>query len=321
MLPLLRDGVALGTYTDEDTSEVSYFAQNDRGEEFDISEELYHALSQADGRHELQLPGDDPEGLLAALEDNELITTSRLVRKGVFHQLTLILLGEPANRLRPLCRVVNGLLPVLSLLVLAAGIVLRIRAPFEIDDYYSVPLYYAAIFLSVSLHEFGHFAAALSYKFRPKDAGLLLLLGFFPIGAYVSCHGKSRKNYRQSLQLYLAGVEMNFLLAGVCLMVSTMVYPMSLMLLSLALVNVVLGVSNLLPISGLDGEGALSALLHMDSVGQAAKRCLSSRKERRKLLRSGLPGIAAFALFGATYVAKAIMILLIIAGPIYALLN
>ena len=58
MHPILKDGVNIGTfqYDDEDPAVTHYYAENAEGEEFEITEEVFHALLHADGTRPLALP-------------------------------------------------------------------------------------------------------------------------------------------------------------------------------------------------------------------------------------------------------------------------
>ena len=313
MYPRLKDAVSLGTYTGEDPSKVtSYFAQNASGQEFKISKELYQALLCADGTHRLNVHADQRK-LIRLLKKCDLITTSRFISGDILNQFIVVPLGQRVRTLRPLCRIIATILPVLSFLALAAGIVLRMYYPLSEAHDMNMAIYYGAILLSITMHEFGHFTTSVAFGYETEHAGLLLL-GIFPIGAYVSFLERERKNYRHMLRISLAGVEMNFLIAGLCLLLDVLAYPQSLTFFCIAIMNLVLAVSNLLPVSGLDGEAALSSVLQVNSIGKAAERFFFNNRGREKFLHSGLPGIACCALFSLTYVAKTLMVLLNIVG-------
>ena len=80
---------------------------------------------------------------------------------------------------------------------------------------------------------------------------------------------------------------------------------------SVANVNVILAGVNLLPASGLDGESALSAACGINSISEVARKWLTNKKCRKKLLRAGLPGYACFCFFSVTMISKVILWLLI----------
>ena len=104
---------------------------------------------------------------------------------------------------------------------------------------------------------------------------------------------------------------MNLLIAGICLLIAMRYYPLSLVLVSVANINVVLAGINLLPASGLDGESALSAVFGVNSISELAKKCLLNKKRRQMLLRSGFSGYACYCVFAFTMISKGILWLLI----------
>ena len=65
---------------------------------------------------------------------------------------------------------------------------------------------------------------------------------------------------------------MNLLIAGICLPMAMQYYSLSLVLVSVANINVVLAGINLLPASGFDGESALSAVFGMNSISEVTKK-------------------------------------------------
>lgn len=171
-------------------------------------------------------------------------------------------------------------------------------------------LYYGLLICSLALHEVGHLVAGLAYGYKISDTGILLL-GIIPIGAYVAHEDKKDVSRSEKVQFALAGVEMNLLIAGICLLMAMQYYSLSLVLVSVANINVVLAGINLLPASGLDGESALSAIFGVNSISEVAKKWLLNKKRRQKLLRSGFSGYACYCVFAFTMISKVILWLLI----------
>jgi Zn-dependent protease len=156
----------------------------------------------------------------------------------------------------------------------------------------------------------GHLIAGLAYGYNISDTGILLL-GIIPLGAYVAHEDKKDATKAEKIQFALAGVEVNLLIAGVCLLLAMQPYQWSLTMFSVANVNVLLAGINLLPASGLDGESALSAACGIDSIGEVARKWLTNKNRRQKLFRAGLPGYACFFVFSITMISKVIIWLLI----------
>ena len=176
--------------------------------------------------------------------------------------------------------------------------------------YFSWWLYYGLLLCSLALHEVGHLVAGLTYGYKISDTGILLL-GIIPIGAYVAYEDKKDASKSEKVQFALVGVEMNLLIAGIFLLIAMQYYPLSLVLVSVANINIVLAGINLLPASGLDGESALSAVFGVNSISEVAKKCLLNKKRRQKLLRSGFFGYVCCCIFAFTLISKFILWLLI----------
>ena len=104
----------------------SYYAVNAAGEEFSVSYPVFKALRHADGTRPLRLPEDDVD-LLAELENDGLVHTSRLVREESCSRLILFTFGkERVRKVRPGCKVLNAVLPAGAVLTLVAGIAIRV---------------------------------------------------------------------------------------------------------------------------------------------------------------------------------------------------
>ncbi|MBR0530135.1 MAG: amidoligase family protein [Ruminococcus sp.] len=131
-------------------------------------------------------------------------------------------------------------------------------------------LYYGLIALSLALHELGHLIAGLAYGYNISDTGILLL-GIIPLGVYVAHEDKKDATKAEKIQFALAGVEVNLLIAGICLLLAMQFYQLSLTMLSVANVNVIFAGVKLLPASGLDGDSALSAACGIDSISEMAR--------------------------------------------------
>lgn len=128
---------------------------------------------------------------------------------------------------------------------------------------------------------------------------------------YVAHEDMEDATKAEKIQFALAGVEVNLLMAGICLILAMQSYQWSRTMFSVANVNVILAGVNLLPASGLDGESALSAACGINSISEVARKWLTNKKCRKKLLRAGLPGYACFCFFSVTMISKVILWLLI----------
>ena len=310
MYPILKEGVSIGTFQYEGSDATHYFIENADGDEFEISSRLWDALLKADGTRPLDLP-DNGCRVLPKLKRHGLVRTSRFVRDdGLFNRFILFPIGNRLQAGRLVFKALNAALPAVSILAFAISVYVTASGGAESGDSFSWWLYYALIVLSLALHELGHLVAGVAYGYKISDTGILLL-GIIPFGAYVAHEDMEDATKAEKIQFALAGVEVNLLIAGICLLLAMQSYQWSLTMFSIANVNVILAGVNLLPASGLDGESALSAACGINSISEVAKRWLTNKKRRQKLLRAGLPGYACFCVFSITMISKVILWLLI----------
>ena len=310
MYPVLKEGVSTGTFHYEGSDVTHYFIENADGKEFEISKRLRDALLQADGTRPLNLP-DNGCRILPKLKKHGLVRTSRFVKDdGIFNRFILFPIGNGMQTDRLVFKAINAALPVVSILIFAIGIYVTSSEGKGSGYNFSWWLYYGFIVLSLAFHELGHLVAGLTYGYKISDTGILLL-GIIPLGAYIAHEDKKDATKAEKVQFALAGVEVNLLIAGICLLSAAQSYQLSLTMFSVANVNVLLAGINLLPTSGLDGESALSAACGINNISEVAKRCLTNKKRRQELFRAGLSGYACFCVFFITLISKFILWMLI----------
>lgn len=310
MYPVLKEGVSIGTFQYEGSNTTHYYIENANGEEFEISKSLWDALLQADGTRPLNLPSNGSRVLLK-LKRLGLVRTSRFVRDdGIFNRFILFPIGNRCQNDSLICKAINAALPVVSVLIFAIGVYLMRSNGTDTGYHFNWWLYYGLLACSIVLHEFGHLVAGLAYGYKISDTGILLL-GIIPIGAYVAHEDKKDATKSEKMQFALAGVEMNLLIAGICLLMAMQYYSLSLVLVSVANINVILAGINLLPASGLDGESALSAACGLTSISEVAPKWLLNKNRRQKLLRSGVSGFACYCVLAFTMISKILLWLLI----------
>ena len=259
MYPVLKEGVSIGTFQYEGSDATHYYIENADGEEFEIGRRLWDALLKADGTRPLDLP-DNGHRILPKLKRHGLVRTSRFVQDdGLFNRFILFPIGNRLQAGRLIFKALNAALPAVAILIFAIGIYVATTGGEGSGYNLSWWLYYGLIALSLALHELGHLVAGLAYGYKISDTGILLL-GLIPLGAYVAHEDKKDATKAEKIQFALAGVEVNLLVAGICLLLAMQSYQWSLTMLSVANVNVILAGVNLLPASGLDGESSLSAM-------------------------------------------------------------
>lgn len=303
MYPMLKEGVSGGTFRYSGSDTIHYFIRNKHEEEYVISSALYEALFDADGTKPLSI--SDPDGfLLNELIMLDLVQTSRFIRgEGFNNRFIIFPLGDRLNRTNTICKTLNAVLPVASALVFAIGVYLLIAEGIHESGSYNWCLLCVIVFSSVLLHEIGHIVAGSNYGYRLSEFGILLF-GIIPIGAYVAYRENREAKCSQKIQFSLAGIEVDLLLAGMCILFSRMFYSLSSTLIAAAIINTFLAASNLIPASGLDGESALSALFGVESISKTARRLLSSKKQICKLINAKVPGVFTLLILSAVLVSE-----------------
>ena len=216
--------------------------------------------------------------------------------------LVLFTFGDKVRKARPLCKLLNTVLPVSSILTFILGVSFLFwqnsgRIP--MDDY-SILLYYALVLASLFVHEAAHLISAVAFGYPVSEAGVIFYLKVLPACLYVGHGRKKNATKGEEIQLALAGIEANLLAAGLFLLIAVLWDEQNATFFTAAVTNFIIIIANLIPAKGLedDGEVALNHLFEVKSIYPVAKKCVRSKKRRRKLIRSaGLAGIACIALF------------------------
>ena len=141
--------------------------------------------------------------------------------------------------------------------------------------------------IGTMFHELAHATACLSFSGRWLELGWMWS-GLFP-GAYVMIDDYHVKGRLKKLQIHLAGVEMNFLVAGICFMLAAsisvnngLLADYSGMFFYAGYQNIFLGLLNLCFYNGLDGEHAIATLLGRPMGMSEAKKIISNQIWHRK---------------------------------------
>lgn len=316
MHPRLQEGTSIGTFTYRGSSDKHYFIEDKNKMEYEVSFHVYQELMHADGTHPLHIS----EQLLEQLKNNNILTTKRYIFDGVINRFILFPIGHKVVRFRPICRYINAALPFLAFFLLVVSVFLKQRYCYSGIGDLNVPLYYLLIIFSLVAHEYAHLISGISYGYRFTQMGLLLL-GIFPVGAYVAHLEKKNVSYFARLQFSLAGIEANVLIAAVFLLLSMIPSPLDATLATAANINVFLAVLNLLPASGLDGESALCALLGIDEISEYSKLFLKNKKFRKRVLHAGAPGYICAVVFSVNLIASVFVGLLLVFDVIYVSLS
>ena len=332
MYPMLREDVSLRTSKNKNSDILRYFVKNGLEEEFEISSRLYYALLKADGTKPLMLP-DKGRKIIPRLKKYMLVYTSRFSHfAGPFFRFTLFPVGNNIKKFKWLFKIMNSLLPIAAISLFIVGIFVKL-----LDNNFGVQngyypfiywLYFLIMWISIMFHEIGHLNAGIAYGYKVSSVGLLLL-GIFPVAAYVSYNPTINYNkcltQKEKIQFSLGGIEMNLMISGI-LMLASVIFDdyLSETFIMSANINIVMAILNSLPAFGLDGERALSELLEIDSIFSTALEWMLNKSMRNQLLKKGFVGYFCLAFFCLLIIIQLFVILVIIAdfvSIIYLIFN
>lgn len=127
------------------------------------------------------------------------------------------------------------------------------------------PLEILSFFLAVILHELGHIICLFFFGHRPKAIHLSLA------GAAIEADCKWIP-YRKEILIFLSGPLGNLIGCAAAFFLIRMEFRQEFLFFFFC--NALLGIFNLLPLPGLDGERALFALLCLRIEMDSAERCL-----------------------------------------------
>lgn len=237
------------------------------------------------------LSREDVKSMLSELHKHDLLRSSRVLESSFGSFLYTIWIPRWTPFLRIFAFLMNNLLLLLWLPSLVFGIYVFIKNILVIDVEISLTGYLFGLLVGICAHELAHAFAGISYRAKVFEFGIGVQ-NFMPC-AYTLLESSHCKR-QQRIQINAAGVEANFLMTGVCLLICAVFPRLSALFYSAALINVNLGVLNLLCLDGLDGMSILSDVIGVDMVLflDNAKRVVCSKRRRVKLQKKGLWGHA-----------------------------
>ncbi len=155
------------------------------------------------------------------------------------------------------------------------------------------------VLLGAFVHELAHGNACRACKGgRVYEYGIHI--GIIP-GFYTAADERGIRGPRarlKKLQIMLAGVEANILLAGISLILSCLIYNLSEIFLTWADINLGLFAINILFFKKLDGQLAIALILGLDERNGdfiKAMNVVRSRRRKKMLLKDGPVGLMKIA--------------------------
>lgn len=273
--------------------------------------------SQLDGKrspYEIgrQMQGIDVGLLLDELETERVIRDKRFLFKHFLYLLVTVWRPRVTTGLRLFAFFVNGVLLVSWLPLLLFSVYYAVNNLYDLSSDYIVLGTVAGLAVGIAMHELGHMFACLAYGGRVFEVGVMLQ--FLLPGAYVLLNSSAVKKRMRRIQISAAGVEMNFVLTAVFLLLTVSFADLSGFFLGAAIQNAFLGFINLTFINGFDGMAIMSELLGTDELIDKAKSVIKNKRKRNSLLNDGVSGQATVAV---CYALKVIQVAL----PLIFVLN
>ena len=254
----------------------------------------------------------DIDSLLDMLKTKEIIRDRRFLSKNIFQTLITVWKPHITLHLRLVSFFINFLMLVSFLpliLFSAAYFVLFVN---DISFDYIIFGSVSGLLVGLALHELGHMVACLAYGGRVFEVGVGI--NFFLPCAYVLMNENHIKKRMRKAQVSAAGIEMNLILASVCLILATHIESLSGFLLGAAIQNIFLAFLNLALIDGFDGMSIMNEILGSDCIVEKAKRVTKSKAMKKRLKKDGISGQATIL---ACYILRTIQFGL----PLVVLLN
>lgn len=247
---------------------------------YELDSQTYHFLRNLNGnRNPYKVAcklGVDAEKLMDFFDVNFLIRTegrTLLVSSGTILHTVFIPMKKKTKSIIP--KLYNLGLGVGFLPMLLYGFYRILFTSYRFNADYMLLGYVFAIAIGLTMHELSHAMACLCYGGNFFEAGVTWQK--FYHGAYVLIDKSGIDSKLKRVQVDVAGVEMNLMLTGIFLVLSTVIEVLSGFFLYAAMINGILAVFNLAFIDGLDGSSVVGELLGLPDGVDGAKNFL--RKE------------------------------------------
>lgn len=272
--PHINNFLQFTYHCDGSCTAVDYLTE----EEYEITQELAEVLCKMDGKRSLASffdDNDDPYGMDWDEFEEELVEMNLLRRGrvekdgfGSFRVALWMATGRCSKRMYIPAAILHVIVKYLWLPILLTGIISHIwQYNYYYLDYYAefswktVVGILAGMIAGLMLHELSHAASGYVYGAPIFEIGIGLFL-IFP-GAYVAYDDSVIRDPGKALHTVLAGVEMNYLFAGILLIIQFFSPFSTGILYFAALVNITMGTFNLFATGSLDGYAALCILLRI----------------------------------------------------------
>lgn len=276
-----------------------------KGYQFEATREEVAFAIQLDGktnpvsivrRMDCGLTRADANEIIDFFDEMGVIRHNRILEKsfGKIHY-SLFILHHHTGKFRTGARIFNSLLRILWLPVLVLGLFFYISGDYTNEK----PLFavlggLTGLIIGGSLHELSHAAACHGFGGTVFEFGIHIT-HFLP-GAYTLMNDDEVTSIKNNIQITVAGVEMDFLLAGIFLFLSSQIETISSLTYGFAIASAASGLFNCLFIDESDGSTLLELLLETDDIFTKAKKIIHSKQLKHRLRQNGISGKVAIML-------------------------
>ena len=246
-------------------------------ERFTIGCILYDFLSSLDGKTNpyVQHPFlscQEIDDAMHFFKGNGLIRTNRILHRtaGTIYLSTWLFPKHSSNFIQSFSKIYNGILLYFWLPIFLIGlyfscnsIINSISHTDHLSAYWIIGTILGLVLATV-VHEGSHALAAKAYGAYVFECGIII--SCFCPGAYVLIDSNNIDSIYKRIQILLAGIESNFLISGIILILSHFFPSLAPIFVSAAIVNIFLAVTNLLFFKGSDGASIMNCLLGITKI-------------------------------------------------------
>lgn len=281
MFPVLSPNAAL--FAENDGTEEVYLLFLPDGADNDyeyLSSDEYATLYHADGTHPLP-----DSSFTQRMFDIGVLTNHRLVWQN--HWGYFILVSFP-RRIHPLlsrfCVSFNRMLPFAGAMCFIFGLFWSRIGSFFFYSHFNLFLFIILTLMGLFFHEAGHYISSVGAGQSPRQLVIKLFLGIIPVGVYVSCDVDSSLSYKEEIQFFLSGVQLQSIYMGLLYLMASLSLD-SCFLAAGAKANEIIILLTMAPaFQQLDGERCVSTLLHVESISCVSVSLLIHNKTARQCL-------------------------------------
>ena len=246
---------------------------------------------------------------LLDLDHQELIRLSKTLYCRFGHFVRTIIIFRDSSKYKVLAKIMNlllllSLIPAIILGILNADVVIEgfLCGDIIVEEPWSYLGLVAGLLFGGIMHEFAHATAGICYGGRVMEIGVMF--EGFP-GAYTMMDDGPVRKRMQRIQISLAGIEINIVLACLSIIICRYHPNWFSFFFEFFIVNLELALSNLLFVEGLDGTAELGAILGDEDLMRNAWNIPFDKGRENKLKRYGVNGrarIMAAYMLGTTKV-------------------